>query len=80
VNQLAWYHSITRNLVIFGGGLDFMMSPAMVLGAEFRHANYGAKTVKFNYPGVGAVPSRTDVAVRTKIYDNQILFRRAYML
>jgi opacity protein-like surface antigen len=65
---------------IFGGGLDFMMSPAMVLGAEFRHANYGAKTVMFNYPGVGAVPSGTDVAVRTKIYDNQILFRGAYML
>ena len=62
----------------FGGGLDFMMTQAMVFGAEFRHANYGAKTVMFSYPGVGAVPTGTDVAVRTKIYDNQILFRGAY--
>jgi opacity protein-like surface antigen len=62
----------------FGGGLDFMMTPTMVFGAEFRHANYGAKTVMFSYPGVGALPSGTDVAVRTKIYDNQILFRGAY--
>lgn len=62
----------------FGGGLDFMMSPNMVLGAEFRHANYGAKTNVFNFPGIGALPSGTGVTVRTKIYDNQILFRGAY--
>ena len=62
----------------FGGGLDFMMSPSIVLGAEFRHANYGAKTNNFAYPGVGVLPSGTGVSVRTKIFDNQILVRGAY--
>ncbi|MGI9373161.1 MAG: outer membrane protein, partial [Hyphomicrobiales bacterium] len=62
----------------FGGGLDFMMSPSMILGAEFRHANYGAKTNNFTYPGTGLLPTGTGASVRTKIFDNQILVRGAY--